>query len=498
MTLFNISISLEVIMRSKFMIHLNLRQKVIIGVAFCIAIIAAISILSYMNLAEIEKKINFVENAIDLSNSILEIRRHEKNFLLYGQPQSLQENLNYIQHVFDVLSLWSPKTKQFKGYVYIEQIQKELGSYRSIIKQIQEYLAGNRAGRIQSMAEPLRESGKILVELSEKLIKFEKDSILSITRILKTQIFTSLIILLTFSALFIPLVFNLIIQPLRLIEETTRRIAVGNFTRIPPAKTKDETERVIQAFNHMVDELEKRQEQLLQAKKLSSLGVLTSGVAHQLNNPLNNIYSSCMILIEEMGEADEAFTRKLLANIEQEVLRAKDIVKGLLEFAREKEFLLKPSPLVEVVNRAIRLISSQVPTGVEISSHIPSDLVLLLDSQRMQQVFLNLLENALHAIQEPPGRIRISAQPDPHSNEAIIQFQDDGMGIPEANLGRIFDPFFTSKDAGTGTGLGLSIVYGIIQKHGGSIHVESQEGRGTRFTIRLPLFNDSDGEGGIS
>ncbi|OGP58596.1 MAG: hypothetical protein A2V65_09270 [Deltaproteobacteria bacterium RBG_13_49_15] len=481
-------------MRTRFAIHLNLRQKVSVGIAFCIVIIATISILSYTNLAEIEKKVHFVENATDLSNSILEIRRYEKNFLLYGQPQSLEENLSYIQHVFAVLSKLSPETQRLRGYIYLEQIHQELLTYQGIVEKIREYIISKQEDQIKSMAEPLRESGKVLVDLSEKLIKFERDSILSITRILKTQISISLAILLIFSVLFIPLVFNLIIQPLRLIEETTQRIAQGNFKRVPQAQTKDETERVIQAFNHMVDELEKRQEQLLQAKKLSSLGVLTSGVAHQLNNPLNNISSSCQILLEEVGEADATFIRKLLGNIDQEVLRARDIVKGLLEFAREKEFALKPTPLVEVVELSIRLISSQVPAGVDISTQIPSDLVLLLDSQRMQQVFLNLLENALQAIKEPPGRITITAYRDLNLKRAIIHFQDDGKGIPENNLGRIFDPFFTTKEVGVGTGLGLSIVYGIIQKHDGSIGVESKEGQGTRFTIHLPLFPDSDSE----
>jgi two-component system, NtrC family, sensor kinase len=236
----------------------------------------------------------------------------------------------------------------------------------------------------------------------------------------------------------------------------------------------------------MISELEKRQDQLLQAKKLSSLGTLTSGIAHQLNNPLNNISTSCQILLEEFSREKSEFRRKMLTNIEQEVHRARDIVRGLLEFSRTKEFCLAPVYLHQVVDRSINLMSSQIPPGIEVVKKVPETLSLNLDAQRMQQVFLNLIENAVHAI-IPPGQIKISARKDLLENQVLIVFEDTGDGIPEKDIGRIFDPFFTTKEVGLGTGLGLSIAFGIIQKHQGSISVESKKSQGTRFTIRLPL-----------
>jgi signal transduction histidine kinase len=177
----------------------------------------------------------------------------------------------------------------------------------------------------------------------------------------------------------------------------------------------------------------------------------------------------------------------MLTNVEQEVARARDIVKGLLEFSRAKEFSIAPVALTEVVERTVRLISSQVPPGIELVRQVPEDLVIPMDTQRMQQVFLNLFMNAIHAIKEPPGEIRIRAWEDPGSNQATVVVEDTGCGIPEENLGKVFDPFFTTKEVGAGTGLGLSIAYGIVQQHMGSIAVESRVGEGTRFTIRLPL-----------
>jgi len=113
-----------------------------------------------------------------------------------------------------------------------------------------------------------------------------------------------------------------------------------------------------------------------------------------------------------------------------------------------------------------------------------------MDAQGMQQVFLNLLMNAIQAIQHPPGNIRISAKTDVAEQQAVIAIEDTGIGIPQEIIGRVFDPFFTTKEVGKGTGLGLSVVYGIIQKHKGTISAESQEGEGTRFSIRLPLQPD--------
>jgi signal transduction histidine kinase len=188
-----------------------------------------------------------------------------------------------------------------------------------------------------------------------------------------------------------------------------------------------------------------------------------------------------------LGHGDPDFLNRMLNNVEQEVIRARDIVKGLLEFSRVRDFALKPTPLEDVISRSVRLISSQVPPGIDIVQEVPPDLVVQIDAQRMQEVFLNLLMNAVQAIKEPPGEIRIAAHADPGGRAAVVTVEDTGVGIPKEEIDRVFDPFFTTKEIGAGTGLGLSIVYGIIDKHHGSITVESKEGEGTRFLIRLPF-----------
>lgn len=474
-------------MRWNFPLYLNIRQKIIVGLSLCVLIIGSIGGISYRYLHEIERKQRLVEIADDLSNIILEIRRYEKNYLLYGASEDLQENQMYIEEGMEVLAKISPEVEDLKAAPLLHRIKEELLGYRQLMGQMtRDGIQGGQHVDVRA-TDQLREHGKALVDLSQQLVQFERGRILTIVSSLKAQLLSSLGIFLIFSGFLIPVVGQKIIRPLGVIEKTTLRIAQGDFRPIPVLDSRDETQRVVEAFNRMVSELEKRQDQLLQAKKLSSLGTLTSGIAHQLNNPLNNISTSCQILLEELDQADREFLRKMLTNIEQEVHRSRDIVRGLLEFSRVKEFCLAPTPLSKVVERSINLISSQVPPGVQILRDIPEGLSMNLDPQRMQQVFLNLIENAVHAIKRPPGEIRISAKSEPDKGELVITVADTGLGIPEQDLGRVFDPFFTTKEVGLGTGLGLSIVYGIIQKHQGTISVESKEGEGTRFTIRLPL-----------
>jgi two-component system, NtrC family, sensor kinase len=465
--------------------YLNIRQKVVVGLSLCMVVFGAIGGMSYRYLREVELKQHFVEFADDLNNAILEARRYEKNYLLYGSGQDLQENRQYVQEAMDLLRKVSPEVKDFKGAPLLGRLGQEIAVYATLMERMSGS-AGERHPPDPQVEEQLREHGKNLVGMTQQLVSFERQRILNIIRTLKAQLISVLGIFLGLGGFLIAIVASKIIRPLRVIEKTTLRIAEGDFRPIPVLDTRDETQRVVEAFNRMVAELERRQDQLLQAKKLSSLGTLTSGIAHQLNNPLNNISTSCQILLEELAETAPDFHRRMLSNIEQEVHRARDIVRGLLEFSRVKEFCLAPIPLVQVVERSVKLISSQIPPGVEITRDIPETISLNLDSQRMQQVFLNLIENAVHAIKSPPGQIKIGARQEDLSGNVVITVEDTGRGIPEKDIGRVFDPFFTTKEVGVGTGLGLSIVYGIIQKHNGSIGVESKEGEGTRFIIRLP------------
>lgn len=461
--------------------RLNIRQKVALIFGASILVIALIASYSYYNLQTIELKQQIVEMANDLREIILEIRRYEKNYLLYNLPQDLQENLHQIDLGLEMLRQFNPESKILKIGTYLTQLETELRAYQHLIQQLQ---PGSTVTSDQE--EEMRERGKRLVDLSQQVVIFERQLILAIINSLKAQLAFGTIIFLVCGFFLALMVSRKIIRPLKVIEATTWRIAKGDFRPLPVLETRDETQQVVEAFNRMVAELARRQNQLLESKKMSSLGILTAGIAHQLNNPLNNISTSCQILQEELETGPRDFLQRLLNNIQQEVYRARDIVKGLLEFSRVRDFSLQLVPLAQVVKRSLQLISSQVPAQIEIINEVPEDLKLRIDPQRFQEVFLNLLLNAVQAI-KPPGQIRLQARVEPDRQRARITVADTGCGIPPEALEHIFDPFFTMKEEGIGTGLGLAIVYGIVEKHQGKIEVESQLGQGTKFHLYLPL-----------
>jgi signal transduction histidine kinase len=251
---------------------------------------------------------------------------------------------------------------------------------------------------------------------------------------------------------------------------------------------KGEIRSVLQAFNKMVQDLEVQQEQLFQAKKLSSIGTLASGTAHQINNPLNNISTSCQLALSEIDPEQNPLVTKMLETINQETQRAGEIVHGLLEFSRAQTFSLQPYQLAEVVSKMKQLVAGEFPSGITLDTDIPKDITLFIDVQKMVEALLNLTINAIQAIPEPPGAVIIGAEKTPDNKNVVITVADTGTGIDKKYIQKIFDPFFTTKNAENGTGLGLAVVYGIIKKQNGAIRVESEKGKGTRFIITLPLY----------
>lgn len=237
------------------------------------------------------------------------------------------------------------------------------------------------------------------------------------------------------------------------------------------------------------EELKKRNDQLIQARKMASLGILTAGVAHELNNPLNNISTSIQILLEELEEDDIEHRRNLLTGSEKEIERAKNIVKALLEFSRQKSLNLKSVQFKQFLEQTIDLIKGEMPSEVEINFNVAADIEASLDPKRIQQVLINLIQNSVQAIEAEKGSVTINAWEDVEDDAKMLycQIQDNGQGISQKDLEKIFVPFFTTKDVGCGSGLGLSICHNIIEQHGGRIDVESVPGAKTTFTLVLPL-----------
>lgn len=470
-----------------FTVGLTIRQKVVVGFVLALIAVLLIGYVGYRNLVRIERKLRFVEGAQEFHYAILEVRRYEKNYLLYGLTEDHEAAIDYLELGKAIFLRVQPDVRGLKGAIQLEKLQEEMDSYGQLWKEMGELTKsqGDTLRQKDEIELQLRSTGKDLVDLSLKLANFEHSRIIKILQYLKTNLGYMLLIILLLGLFLIVLVTRMILRPLKVIEKTTQRIARGDFKPIPVRQTKDETQAVVMAFNTMISELESHQEQLVRAQKLSSLGILTSGIAHQLNNPLNNISTYCQLFIEGVSERDLTTIETLFTDIDHEVDRARDIVKGLLEFSRERDFQLSWVNLKELVVRTKGLVSSELPAGVEITSEIPPDLDIYVDAQKFQEVLLNLLLNAAQAIPDGKGRVSIMVKKDQQKVE--IDVQDTGAGILPEHLPYIFDPFFTTKAVGLGTGLGLSVAYGIVERHGGTLTAKSEVGEGSIFTIKIPL-----------
>jgi two-component system, NtrC family, sensor kinase len=226
------------------------------------------------------------------------------------------------------------------------------------------------------------------------------------------------------------------------------------------------------------------EEQLQQSDKLSSIGLLAAGVAHEVNTPLAGISSYSQMLMQQIPDSDPR--HQLLEKIHRQTSRASSIVNNLLNFSRVSEARYAPVDLNRVLDDTIQLLESQLRnTEIEIVRHYADGLPLApCDAPKLQQVLMNLILNARDAMPRG-GKLEISTGADEDS--VVISVRDSGLGIAPEHLSKIYDPFFTTKQIGKGTGLGLAVSYGIIRDHGGHINVESKLGEGTRFQITLPL-----------
>src|SRR5207249_1482482 len=244
-------------------------------------------------------------------------------------------------------------------------------------------------------------------------------------------------------------------------------------------------------------ELRDKQEQLVQAGKLATLGELTTGVAHELNNPLNNtgLFVGNAIDFIELGVPDKGPIVRELRHALQQVGKATEIISHLRTFGRAAPVSREPISVKQVIDRALALTREQLRLRqIEVMVDLGSEETLVMANPiQLEQVFINLLTNARDAVADSPRKaIRISSSVGPAAVE--VAFADSGPGIPPGLEQRIFDPFFTTKEVGKGTGLGLSITYGIVKEHGGTISVVSRPGEGATFLIHLLLATQVRGE----
>jgi len=302
-----------------------------------------------------------------------------------------------------------------------------------------------------------------------------------------------------------------ITRPIGEMVTATRNIIAGRFDQEVRSNSPGEIALLAESFNAMLkslrqmrsdleewgrtleekvkqrtEELVAMQARVAQSERLASLGMLAAGVAHEVNNPLGGILALTGLTIEDMPKDDP--NRENLAEVIRQTERCRDIVKGLLEFSRQSKGNTEPVNLNKVLQDTLSLVEKQalffnISVVWNLDPQLPR---VIADRSQFQQVFMNILMNAVQAMNER-GTITIETRHNTAANSVDVAISDTGEGIPPEEIDRIFDPFFTTKASGHGTGLGLSIAYGIVTTHRGTISVQSEVGKGSTFTIRMPV-----------
>jgi two-component system NtrC family sensor kinase len=461
----------------------KIRRRVIQAFAFSLLCVLIFAVFSFKVHREIGHRLRLLELTSDLLYNILEVRRFEKNFFLYKQPDSLREAISYVEQVKGLYNNYQFEILNLKEGAQAPEFYRTLLHYEQVLEQMQSRwkrgAAGPAAPDLSQMEDSLRNLGQELLAMTES---WEKQERILIDRLFQRALYLFLISVVVFLAVGVLVAFylaRLLVRPMFQMQQAMGKIAHGDFTPIPETECRsEEFSTLFCAFNRMIDELQENQEQLLQSRKIAAIGTLTSGIAHELNNPLNNIVLTAETLKEDFRELrpEEALA----------------LIEDILTQSERPEF--EPVAISSLLNDTLKLVKNQLMlSSVELETELSTDFPPVSgDRKSLRQAFLNLFINAIQAMPKG-GTLGIRAYVPDGQPWVKVDVVDTGVGIPPENLPRLFEPFFTTKEVGRGTGLGLAVTYSILQKHGGRIEVHSTPGRGTTFTVSLPVSTEGSG-----
>jgi len=520
---------------------MSLKKKIVLSFFISAFLIGSLASFDYISFVGIRNEMHFLEVTDTIRSKSLQLRRHEKNYMLYPEKSAdeagaIHAYLKELDEISDSLSLASPDKawqlgpliSEYRGH--FEKVQLLLSSISEEFDSIKQGMVKNRefsplieAGfrdrplfvarflrKVYSLGPDhkvvrdlegldkeillLRKSGEDIIAVSKVLDKLARDEA-------DHHIYTSQVAILVVVPVFLLLglgtifyIVNDVVRRLRLltneIEDIGRRFDAGVPEESTEEVVRDEVDVLIGRFHRMnrqllqwEDELQSKNQELLQQKKLAAIGTLASGVAHELNNPLNNINISAQVLSRQLGGDVSPSVREIVEDIAGQTSRVKGIVGDLLQFAREQEPQLRAVELKPLIRTAYELVGKALKTrGISFVMDFPEDIVTVnADQGQLERVFVNLFSNAVAAM-DGAGELVVKAERSEGAVSIIVS--DNGKGMPEDDRDKVFDPFFTKSIKGTG--LGLAIVLNIIRKHGGTINVVSEEGEGTAFEISLP------------
>lgn len=328
----------------------------------------------------------------------------------------------------------------------------------------------------------------------------------TVDNVTKAMIFGLIVVSLIalISALFVT---GLILRPLRDLERQLHHVAEKKINKLSTTSRTRELNSFVSQFNNMLDQRRRKDRQLRHNEKAAALGILVSGVAHELNNPLSNISTSAQLLQEE--DTNPELSRQWLNHIDHEIERARRIVLRLLDSVRHQKQATTKVDAAVLVQKSLQLIHRQLDPKINIYIEDVAEIPLLVNQERFQQVFINLINNAADAgakniwvfgdyIERADSRTSnfvCSRKKTTFAKDTqkffLFTVADDGVGIPEENVSKLFVPFFTTKTGGDGTGLGLYLVNEIVTEHDGCMSARNREHQGSEFLILLPISEDN-------
>ncbi|MFH1562913.1 MAG: ATP-binding protein [Nitrospirota bacterium] len=512
-----------------------LKKKIILSFFITSAIIVSFVVATYLGFIESRREIRYLELSDTIRSKSLLLRRHEKNFFLYGDDKERRYVHTYLKELKIILkedaSFDNPKKLQFlnkkideysRGFSRIEnlaidfqkgfaQLKLSFHGYVAFFPIIESTFLERPLVNAELLEKifslkgdaPIIKTLKYLVEINA--LRKNGEEVLNLTNELDKSArakVEGVIHSTGFAALvFFPLFFGLgfvlllvithsVVSRLKVLTAAVEKTGKGEFPSLSIPEKQDEVGVLVKAFDKMEKdllarekEINKKNEELLQSRKLASIGTLASGVAHELNNPLNNIYLAAQTLSKEIDQENyPQIVRESVGDIFSQTLRVKRIVGDLLEFTKEMSPEIETIDIVSMIQQILNQMKTRGElAGIKSNFKSPQELKVFADRHLLQQAFVNLFSNAVEAM---GNNGLLDVEIDTVGDDVLIKVSDTGKGILPENIPRIFDPFFTTKEKGTG--LGLAIVYNIIKRHHGRIEVSSVSDKGTTFTVTLP------------
>ncbi len=455
--------------------NLSLRFQLFIGCVIFISFVSLISFLFWRYSNKIEKEVKHGEKISEFLENVLEMRRYEKNYFLYRNKEDLNNWEIYLFKAKKLLNNLNSSPEYFKINKDFEKIKKDFDSYENMVRT----LKNTNSTSIHVLERKIRKNGSEILKFAEFLKLEEKKILLNyIASSKKFFLFFGLFLSL-FAVVSLIVGYKLLVYSLQTLENEIRNILYGNSKEIS----------VPSEFRHFVETFRKTYFTFLETEKLSSLGKLLFSIAHEINNPLSNISTTIEILKNE--DIDNEFRKELFNDLENEVERTKNIVHSVLDFCKVKEKTYLN--LKKCIEDTVKLMKGYIPNKISVKIEIPENIKIFGNKSQIQQIFVNLIKNAIEAIKDE-GEIQIKAVTE--NGKVKIMVKDTGEGIAPQNLSKIFEPFFSTREK-SGYGIGLFVVYNLVKEHEGNIYVESRLKEGTTFYIEFPLIERSGVDGKV-